>query len=264
MIALVSHSLGRVKGLLAAITIVLVGLQLSIIAAASSFADTGDFERLSRAVPAFVLHFIGPALGSFRGMVLFAYVDPLVLMLLVQFAIYVATQPAGEVESSYVDLILARPLPRHSIVSRSLLVVIVSTLVISGAMFAATWAGLWWLAPAGAEWPAPLTTFSMNAHMTLIAWCFGCIALAASGWARRRSTALGAIAVTSVVAYLVELLEAIWKPATYLARFSPFHYFPETRIMAGTADTPQDLAVLGTIILAAVIVAYWRFEQRDL
>ena len=59
--------------------------------------------------PTFVLQLMGPALTSFRGMVLFVYVDPLIVMLVVQFAIYLATEPAGEVESSLVDLVLARP-----------------------------------------------------------------------------------------------------------------------------------------------------------
>ena len=52
---------------------------------------------------------MGPALTSFRGMVLFAYVDPLIVMLIVQFAIYLATEPAGEVESNLVDLAAGAP-----------------------------------------------------------------------------------------------------------------------------------------------------------
>ena len=49
------------------------------------------------------------------------YFHPLPLMLVVQFAIYLATEPAGEIEFGLVDLILARPLPRHWLVTRSLL-----------------------------------------------------------------------------------------------------------------------------------------------
>jgi ABC-2 type transport system permease protein len=264
MTALVWRSLGRVKGLLTALTIVLVGLQLSIIAAAASFADGGDFERLSQVLPAFVLHTIGPAFASFRGMVLFAYFDPLIVMMLVQFGIYLATEPAGEVESSYVDLILARPLPRHWLVSRSLLVLLIGTGVMSAAMYASMWAGLWWMAPPGAHWPEPGTAFSMSAHVTLIAWCFGSAALAASGWARRRSAAVGAMAVAAIALYLVELLEPIWRPARELARFSPFNYYPATGILAGTADTPWNLGVLAAVTLAGIALAYWRFQKRDL
>ena len=125
LIALVCRSFGRIKILFAALTAVLIALQISIIAAASSFVDSGDFTRLAQILPTFLLQALGPALSSFQGMVMFAYFDPLIVMLLVQFAIYLATEPAGDVESNVVDLILARPLPRHWLVTRSVLVMMI-------------------------------------------------------------------------------------------------------------------------------------------
>lgn len=264
MTALVLRSLGRVRILSASLAIVLAGLQLAIIASASTFVDSGNFERLSQVLPAFVVQTMGPALTSFRGMVLFAYFDPLIVMLLVQFAIYLATEPAGEVESSLVDLLLARPLSRHVIVSRSFIVMAIATVLMSGAMQATTWAGLWWMAPPDSQWPALPTVFSLGAHMTLIAWCFGCAALAASGWARRRGAVVGAIGIVAIAAYLVELLESIWAPARQLAWASPFHYYAATGILAGTAPESRNLAVLSTIALAALALAYWRHQHRDL
>ena len=213
MTALVVRSLGRVKFLSTSLALVLAGLQLALIAAAASFTGDGRFEQLADILPAFAKTVMGPALTSFRGMVLFFYFDPLIVMLLVQFAIYLATEPAGEVESSLVDLVLARPLPRHWIVSRSFLVMAIGTMLMGGAMMATTWAGLWWMAPPDAQWPTARTVLSLNAHMTLVAWCFGCAALAASGWARRRGAVVGAIGVVAITAYLVELLESIWAPA---------------------------------------------------
>jgi ABC-2 type transport system permease protein len=262
--ALVLRSLGRVRILSASLAVVLAALQLSIIAAAASFVDGGNFERLAQVVPAFVVQAMGPALTSFRGMVLFAYFDPLIVMLLVQFAIYLATEPAGEVESNLVDLLLARPMPRHVIVSRTFLVMALGTLLMSGAMQATTWAGLWWMAPGGAQWPTARTVLSLSAHMTLVAWCFGGVALAASGWARRRGAVIGGVGVLAIAAYLVELLESIWAPARELARFSPFHYYAATGILAGTAQESRNLAVLGFTALAALALAYWRYQRRDL
>ena len=113
---------------------------------------------------------------------------------------------------------------------------------------------------AGTQWPDPRITFSLSAHVSLIAVCFGSIALAASGWTRRRSAAMGAVAVMAIAAYLVELLEAIWAPARDVARFSPFHYLDASGILAGTAPESRNLAVLGSILLAATALAYWRFN----
>jgi beta-exotoxin I transport system permease protein len=261
---LVLRSLGRVRILSASLALVLAALQLSIIAAAATYADGGSFERLAQVVPAFVVQTMGPALTSFRGMVLFAYFDPLIVMLLVQFAIYLATEPAGEVESNLVDLLLARPMPRHAIVSRTFLVMAFGTSLMVGAMQATTWAGLWWMAPGDAQWPAARTVLSLSAHMMLVAWCFGGVALAASGWARRRGAVIGAVGVLAITAYLVELLESIWAPARELARFSPFHYYAATGILAGTAQESRNLAVLGFTAFAALALAYWRYQRRDL
>jgi hypothetical protein len=264
MTVLVVRSLGRVKILSASLALVLIGLQLAIIAAASTFVDNGSFARLADVVPSLVMQAVGPAFSSYRGMVVFAYFHPLIVMLLVQFAIYLATEPAGDVESSLVDLILARPLSRHRMVSRSVLVMTIGTVAMSGAMFATTWVGLWWLAPPNAEWPDPRTVISLSAHMTLVAWCFGCGALAASGWSRRRGAVVGAIGVVAIAAYMVEILEPLWAPARELARFSPFHYFHATGILAGTAPESRNLTILATVTLAGLALAYWRHARRDL
>ena len=264
MTALVLRSLGRVRILSASLALVLAALQLSIIAAAVSFVDGGSFERLTQVVPAFVVQTMGPALTSFRGMVLFAYFDPLIVMLLVQFAIYLATEPAGEVESNLVDLLLARPLSRHVIVSRTFVVMAIGTVLMSGAMQATTWAGLWAMAPRDVPWPDARTVLSLSTHMTLVAWCFGGVALAASGWARRRGAVIAGIGVLAIAAYLVELLESIWAPARELARFSPFHYYAAAGILAGTAQESRNLAVLGLTASASLALAYWKYQRRDL
>jgi len=261
---MVLRSLGRVRILSASLALVLAALQLSIIAAAATFVDGGSFERLAQVVPSFVMQMMGPALTSFPGMVLFAYLDPLIVMLLVQFAIYLATEPAGEVESNLVDLLLARAMPRHAIVSRTFVVMAIGTLLMSGAMQATTWAGLWWMAPRDVPWPAARTALSLSAHMTLVAWCFGGVALAASGWARRRGAVVGAVGVVAIAAYLVELLESIWAPARELACFSPFHYYAAPGILAGTAPESRNLAVLAFTALATLAVAYWSYQRRDL
>jgi hypothetical protein len=100
--------------------------------------------------------------------------------------------------------------------------------------------------------------------MTLVAWCFGCMALAASGWARRRGAVIGAIGVVAFAAYLVEVLEPLWKPAQQVAWVSPFHYYRAGGIIAGTAEDARNLAVLGLVTLSGVALAYWRHQRRDL
>jgi hypothetical protein len=79
-----------------------------------------------------------------------------------------------------------------------------------------------------------------------------------------RASALGAIAITAAAAYLLDLLGIMWTPAETVARISPFHYFHGAAILAGTANTALDLSVLGTITIASIALAYWKFDRRDL
>jgi ABC-2 type transport system permease protein len=264
VIALVLRSFARIGSPLVALLAILAGFQVAIVGAAASFAASGDFERLSQLTPAFLLQTIGPALISFDGMVTIGYFDALLVMLLVQFAIYVATEPAADVESGMVDLVLARPLPRHWVISRSLLVMLGSILALTAAMAGASVAGLWWLAPANERWPELWLVLTFLAYLTVIAFCFGSLGLAASGWARRRSSAFGGVAIIAVAAYLLDLLGMMWPPVRMLARISPFHYFRGSSILSGVADPVLDLGVLGMIAVAGIALAYWQFARRDL
>jgi ABC-type transport system involved in multi-copper enzyme maturation permease subunit len=264
VITLVARSVGRIARPLCALLVVLVAFQIAVTAAAASFADAGDFDRLAQLTPAFIQQTLGPVLTSFDGMVTVGYFDALIVMLFVQVAIYLAAEPAGEIESSLVDLVLARPLPRHWLVTRSLLVMLSCIIALAGAMALGTWLGLWSLAPAGVQWPAPRTVLTFIAYLMIIAWCFGSASLAACGWARRRGAAQAVIAVAAVTAYLIDLLGMMWAPMRAVARISPFHYFHGSAILAGTADPAQDLGILGTVMLAGIVLAYWRFQKRDL
>jgi hypothetical protein len=264
MIALVGRSLGRTARPLIAIALVLCAFQLALIAAASSIAADGNVGGLARLVPGFLQQSLGLALLSFAGMTTIGYFDAIIVMLVVLFAIHLAAEPAGDIEAGLVDLILARPLPRAWLLTRSVFVMMSSTSVLVLVMSAALWVGLLWLAPRQAIWPDPRVVVKMGAHLILVAWCFGAWSLAASAWARRRGTAVAIVAIVGVALYLLDFVGMIWRPLARAATLSPFYYFHGGAILSGTASTARDLVVLGSIATAGVAVAYWRFAKRDL
>jgi ABC-type transport system involved in multi-copper enzyme maturation permease subunit len=49
-----------------------------------------------------------------------------------------------------------------------------------------------------------------------------------------------------------------------LAWISPFHYFPALGILAGDAVPWRDITTLLTATTAFCVIAYWRFNRRDL
>jgi len=264
MIALIRRSLGRTARPLIAVALVLCGFQLALIAAASSIAADGNVGGLARLVPGFLQPSLGLALLSFAGMTTIGFFDAIIVMLVVLFAIHLAAEPAGDIEAGLVDLLLARPLPRAWLVTRSVFVMMSSTVALVLVMTAALWVGLSWLAPTQASWPEPRVVVKMGAHLMLVAWCFGAWSLAASAWARRRGTAVGIVAIVGVALYLIDFVGMLWRPLARVAKLSPFYYFHGGEIISGTANTAQDLAVLGSIAAAGFAIAYWRFSQRDL
>jgi ABC-2 type transport system permease protein len=264
MTALVLRSFGRILSPFLSLAAILSGFQVALVAMASAFAESGNFERLVSLVPAVLAPAISPALTSFDRMLTIGYFDVLIVMLVVQWAIYVGTEPAGEIESGLVDLVLARPVPRHRLVTRTLVVMMASTLVLALGMLAGMLLGLVMLAPVDAPWPEARLVGLMIAHLTLVAWCFGAAALAAAGWARRRASALAVVSIAAVALYLVDFLGLWWSPAESLARFTPFFYFHGGMLLAGADDPARNLLVLGSLTLAASLTAYARFARRDL
>lgn len=264
MRTLVARSFGRVAAPFFAIAALLTGFQVMLIAVAASFAASGEFDRLGALVPAVLQPALAPALTSFGSMTTLGYFDVLIVMMVVQWAIYLGTEPAGEVESGLVDLILARPLPRHRVVTRTLIVTLGSTTAMTLAMGVGTLGGLWLFAPANVAWPSVRTVLVMIAHLSLIGWCFGAFGLAASGWFSRRASAIAAVAISSMAMYLIDFLGLWWSPMQWLGRLTPFYYFHGGPILAGTSDPAVNLPVLGLATVAGAIVAYWRIGKRDL
>jgi ABC-2 type transport system permease protein len=262
--ALVGRSLGRIAAPFAGVLLILTGFQIALIAVAATFSESGNFERLSQLVPSVLQASLAPALISFDRMTTLGYFDALIVMMLVQWAIYVATEPAGDVEDGIVDLVLARPVPRHLLVTRTFIVMVATTTLLALAMLLGTVSGLALLAPANSSWPNGSTLLLMASHLTMVAWCFGAAGLAASAWTRRRTAAIAIVAIASVAAYLIDFLGLWWSPMETLARLTPFFYFHGGPLLAGTDNPLRNLSVLAGITAAFTICAYVRFQRRDL
>ena len=263
MKALLWRSAERIRVLFATVAAILFLFQVALVAVAASF-DIEYFERLGSVTPPFMQRAFGAALASFAGMTALGFFEPLVIMLLVQFAIYAATEPAGDVDSRLVDLIVARPVPRHWVISRSLVVLCVCTTVPPLVMVGGLFGALALLAPAGAAWPRIPTILLLAMYLTVLSWSVGAAGLAVAARARRRGAALGIIGVSAVALYLVEIVGEAWPAASWMTKISPFHYFHGAEILGGTATPLLDLPVLLALGLAAVAIAYREFGRRDL
>lgn len=248
----------------AATAVLLVAFQVALTVTAVSLHQSGDYQRLFEAVPAFVRSMIGPALTSFAGMTALVFFEPLVILLLVLFAVYVASEPAGDVEDGLVDLMLARPLPRHWLVTRSLLAMAGTAAALVLVLAAANVASTLLFAPAGEPGSPGGTLLSLMAHLFAVTWCFGGATLAVATRSGRRGTVLGVMTLAAITLFLVKVLGEFSRRFDWLRGLSPFDYFRGPEILLGTAPVARNLTVLAAIGAVGVIVAYWQFQRRDL
>ena len=264
MLTLIARSLRRIAPVCLGMAGVLGFFQIVLVLVAASYEEAGSFDRLATLLPAFASRAFGTAMTSFGGLTTVSFYETGIILMVSLFAVFVGAEPAGDVEAGFVDMVVARPVPRHWIVTRSLLVMTLATLTLTLTMGACLWIGLLTMAPPQARWPEPRLVLNLIAHLTLVACCFGASSLAAAGWARRRATAQACVGLAAIALYLIDFL-GIWGKSMWLInRVSPFHFYVGSAILEGRANTALDLSVLGGATVVAAAIAYWQFSRRDL
>jgi ABC-type transport system involved in multi-copper enzyme maturation permease subunit len=263
MTMLIGRSVRRAAMIFTVLSLLLIAFQVAIIAYASSLEESQSFENLGALIPSFLPDAFGEMLMSFRGMATLGFFEPLIVMLVVQFAIYVAAEPAGDVESGIVDLVLARAVPRHRLITRSLIVMTGASVLLPLIMGIAMWASLWAFAGPAAQWPETRIVLLLMGNFAAVTWCFGGAALAVAAFAERRGSAQAVVAVAAVAFYLFEIITGIWSRFWSLGWIGPFRYFRGAAIARGTTRPEIEIPLLLAAGAVCVIVAYWQFQKRD-
>jgi len=263
--ALCRRSLARHRALIVAVAALLSAFQILDIVVAYNLQTNGIYAQFASLVPAFIQEAMGGVLtGSFSGAVALGFAHPLVMLSLSCVAIYLASEPAGEVEDGLVDLVLARPVPRFLVVTRSALVYIVGSAVVVAAMFATSRISVRWLSPATLSTLPALRLGWVAANLLAIVWCFGAAALAIASLVRERMRAAGTTGLVAVFLYLLQFGAAAWNPLRPFARVSPFHYYDPMKTLLGTVSPAKDVVGLLGASAALLAVAYVLYAKRDL
>jgi ABC-2 type transport system permease protein len=267
LFALARRSASQARFILVGCLVILIGVQIVIVAQASTLEAQHSFSRMTEFVPAFLQRGLGSQsllLVTFKGTVAFGYFHPIIAVLVSVLAIYFVTEPAHEVESGLVDLTLARAVPRHVLVTRSILLALaaVGTAVVT--MAAGTWIGLRVFASPEFDAPSAATRARMLLHLAAVAMCFGGFALAIASGARRWSTAFTLAVLITIGMYLLDFLAIAWAPIRAIDWISPFHYYPALSILTGDAPEWRNVLILLSSAAGFSAIGYWRFSRRDL
>ncbi len=264
VLTLVRHSLRRRRTFLIVAALVLALFQIFMIVVARSIHNSGGFTPLAALMPKFFQQWTNMVAFSFRGIVLFGYSHPLVQLFLVAIAIGVATEPAAEIESKFVDLLMARPVPRSAAIVRSAVVLLAVILGAVGSMYVAQWIGLRLLTPATAEAPEQRVIFHLVINLALLIAAWGAIALTVSAFCNRRATAVAFCGFLAFTMFILDTVARFWSEIATLSRVSPFHYYNPFALIGGASLQMLDLAVLAAIFIAGSALAAIVYASRDL
>jgi len=264
IIVLVRHSLRRRRAVLSAIVAILLLFQFLLIGVGRALHNSGMFAQIGNFLPDFMQGFVSVGAMSFRGMVSFGYSHPVVEIFLIAMAIAVASETATEIETKFVDVLMARPLRRTAAVNRSVIVLLLCTISAIGSMMIGTFLGVHFLTPAGADPPSPrlIATMAMNLACLVLAW--GAIALVVASAAKRQSTVTAICGLLAFSMFIIDYVGRIWKKLDTVARLSPFHYYSPFQLLAGAALVWSDVFLLLALFVAGAIAANVIYARRDL
>jgi beta-exotoxin I transport system permease protein len=266
-VALVVHSLRRIGAMLIGLAALLGAFEFLLTQVATYLLRHSYFSQLSMLMPEFVRTMIGPsslAFMSFTGIVAFGYFHPMVIAATVALTVAIATEPAGEVETRFVDLTLARELTRLDVIMRTLIVFVVATAFVLGLMMLGTWTGLSCCTPADAPHVSGRLIASLAFSMGTIMACWCGIGLAVAVSVRRRAVASGIVGVAALAAFLLDYLGRAWEPAREISKVSPFHYFDPTSLIIGQPLSTWNSGVLIGIGVLGSTIGYFVFSRRDI
>jgi hypothetical protein len=266
-LTLLRHSLGRLRDFLLVMGAVLTAFQVLLILAGRALEGSGALSGLAALAPPFVRQMMGESLFtfmSFAGIVCLGYFHPIIIAALTGMVIAAATEPAAEVEMRFVDVVLARPVKRQALVTRSAVLVAVLPAGVLLTMVGGTAAGLRWLAPPAVPLPSARLIASLAVNLWALLFCNGGAALSVAAAARRRSPAAAVAGLAALALFLLDYLARAWEPASAIAWLSPFHYYRAMDLLMGRPLPASHIEALVGTGAVGVALAYVAFGRRDL
>jgi len=165
---------------------------------------------------------------------------------------------AGEIESGAVYLCLSRPVPRSALLLGRLGEIGAGLALI----LLLSWLGLLIGAQFAGEAELPVSGYLL---LLITAWCLfmaiAVVALIASSLASRAGIAAAIGTIWALASYVLDILPPV--AASAPGWLNPWHHYYPPAIVAGQADWPGLLLLLGWVV-AGTIVAALCFERRDL
>jgi ABC-2 type transport system permease protein len=199
--------------------------------------------------------------ATFSGALSFGFQHPLTLTAAIAMVAVMSTLPAAEREAGLLDLILARPIPRHRYLTASLLGVVASAVLSPVALLLGCAVGFLTVdAPVPVAWTDYLPAAE---GLFLILLAIGTCGLLLASQSRRRGQAVAVLVGITLFCYWLDFMGDYWDALETARLISPFHYFEPA--LAATGGIPgTHVLILLSIAVLCTLGAYFNFRRQDL
>lgn len=223
--------------------------------------NTPEMEQAISAYPPGVLDAIGftdvTSPAGYLGSTTFGLLGPALIIL---FAAAVGGSAiAGEEESGRLDLALAHPVSRWSLLLQRFGAIAIAMLGVCAVL---------WLALIAISGPADLgeigaaALLAASVQLAALGILFGAIALGVGAASGRRSLAFGVVAIVAVAGFLGNNLGPSVEWLAWLRDVSPFHFYSGGVPLRNGLQL-ADTAVLGVASMLLVLAGGFVFDRRD-
>ena len=215
-----------------------------------------------RALPKALQQFGSGNLNSFPGVITVMFEHPLVVAMACTIVVGIAVPAiAGQRQSGTLEMLLARPIGRPTLITTTALAVLTMLLASLLAMVAGILGGS---AIEGLNDQLSLGSLVVVwINAVLLYSAFGAFALAASSASNRNGPAVAWTLAYLLVNYFFEILGGFWDVAKPWQPYSLFHHFNAQEILMSDASI-FDLCLLSVAAAVPLLFALYYFPRRDL
>jgi ABC-2 type transport system permease protein len=167
---------------------------------------------------------------------------------------------AGDEESGRLDLTLAHPVSRWTVLTQRFAALVAGMLIVC-AMLALALVAI--SGPAELDEIGPANLAAGGLHLALLGTLFGALAIAVGAATGRRALVYAVVAIVGVVGFFGNNLGPAVEGLAWLRDVSPFHYYSGGLPLRNGVQL-ADAAVLAISSIVLVVAGGWRFDRRDL
>ena len=206
--------------------------------------------------------FGGGDLFSLPGAMALGFIHPIAIAILgVMVVGYPILSIVGERQRGTLEVLLARPISRHTLFLVLFGVGALSLALLIGVQLAASVLSAQ-LSGVGDELDLSYVPLVWGMGW-LLAMALMSVAFAASVSFDRVMPALGVTLVFVLVSYLLEVVGSIWPSAAWVSDFSLFHYVRTKELLHGHLNA-FDISLLGGVLVIAFAYSWVVFPRRDI